>query len=110
MTVPEIKQLLEDTLFDLGYREGKLLEGYPNLSNVYTLESRGVQVNYCMKKDGDANVFEVVAFGEQKDNTLGVIRLYAQYTDVLNSMKQEGFNLKTWLIEIDNRIHNSFNK
>ena len=29
MTVPEVKQLIKDILFDLGYREGELLEKYP---------------------------------------------------------------------------------
>ena len=109
MTVSEIKQLLEDTLFDLGYREGNLLEDYPKLSNIYTLEADESQVNYCMKKDGDSNVFEIVAFGEREDNAC-VIRLYAQYTDILRLMKQEDFNLKSWIIETDNKIYSSFNK
>ena len=110
MTVPEVKQLIKDTLFDLGYRKSKLLEDFPKLSDVYMLETDGVQVNYCMKKEGDANVFEVVAFGKQEDNTLGVVRLYVQYTDVLYTMKQEDFDLKLWIIETDNKIYSSFNK
>ena len=110
MTVPEVKQLIKDILFDLGYREGELLEKYPKLSDIYRLETDGVQINYCMKKQGDANVFEVVASSEQKDGTLGVVRLYVQYTDVIYSMKQEDFDLKCWIIEIDNKIYSSFNK
>ena len=94
MTVPEVKQLIIDNLFDLGYREGELLEDYPKLSNVYTLDTDGIQVNYCMKKEGDANVFEIVAFGNQDEKGKSVIRLYIQYTDVLYTMKQEDFDLK----------------
>ena len=110
MTVPEVKQLIIDNLFDLGYREGKLLEDYPKLSNVYTLDTDGIQVNYCMKKEGDANVFEIVAFGNQDEKGKSVIRLYIQYTDVLYTMKQEDFDLKLWIIETDNKIYSSFNK
>ena len=94
MTVPEVKQLIKDILFDLGYREGELLEKYPKLSDIYRLETDGVQINYCMKKQGDANVFEIVASSEQEDGTLGVVRLYVQYTDVIYTMKQEDFDLK----------------
>lgn len=110
MTVPEVKQLIKDILFDLGYREGELLERYPKLSDIYRLETDGVQINYCMKKQGDANVFEVVASSEQEDGTLGVVRLYVQYTDVIYTMKQEDFDLKCWIIETDNKIYSSFNK
>ena len=110
MTVPEVKQLIIDNLFDLGYREGELLEDYPKLSNVYTLDTDGIQVNYCMKKEGDANVFEIVAFGNQDERGKSVIRLYIQYTDVLYTMKQEDFDLKLWIIETDNKIYSSFNK
>lgn len=110
MTVPEVKQLIKDILFDLGYREGELLEKYPKLSDIYRLETDGVQINYCMKKQGDANVFEVVASSEQEDGTLGVVRLYVQYTDVIYTMKQEDFDLKCWIIETDNKIYSSFNK
>lgn len=110
MTVPEVKQLIKDILFDLGYREGELLEKYPKLSDIYRLETDGVQINYCMKKQGDANVFEIVASSEQEDGTLGVVRLYVQYTDVIYTMKQEDFDLKCWIIETDNKIYSSFNK
>lgn len=110
MTVPEVKQLIKDILFDLGYREGELLERYPKLSDIYRLETDGVQINYCMKKQGDANVFEIVASSEQEDGTLGVVRLYVQYTDVIYTMKQEDFDLKCWIIETDNKIYSSFNK
>ena len=110
MTVPEVKQLIINNLFDLGYREGELLEDYPKLSNVYTLDTDGIQVNYCMKKEGDANVFEIVAFGNQDEKGKSVIRLYIQYTDVLYTMKQEDFDLKLWIIETDNKIYSSFNK
>ena len=110
MTVPEVKQLIINNLFDLGYREGELLEDYPKLSNVYTLGTDGIQVNYCMKKEGDANVFEIVAFGNQDEKGKSVIRLYIQYTDVLYTMKQEDFDLKLWIIETDNKIYSSFNK
>lgn len=110
MTVPEVKQLIIDNLFDLGYREGELLEDYPKLSNIYTLDTDGIQVNYCMKKEGDANVFEIVAFGNQDEKGKSVIRLYIQYTDVLYTMKQEDFDLKLWIIETDNKIYSSFNK
>lgn len=110
MTVPEVKQLIINNLFDLGYREGGLLEDYPKLSNVYTLDTDGIQVNYCMKKEGDANVFEIVAFGNQDEKGKSVIRLYIQYTDVLYTMKQEDFDLKLWIIETDNKIYSSFNK
>lgn len=110
MTVPEVKQLIIDNLFDLGYREGELLEDYPKLSNVYTLDTDGIQVNYCMKKEGDANVFEIVAFGNQDEKGKSVIRLYIQYTDVLYTMKQEDFDLRLWIIETDNKIYSSFNK
>ena len=110
MTVPEVKQLIISNLFVLGYREGELLEDYPKLSNVYTLDTDGVQVNYCMKKEGDANVFEIVAFGNQDEKGKSVIRLYIQYTDVLYTMKQEDFDLKLWIIETDNKIYSSFNK
>ena len=110
MTVPEVKQLIKDTLFDLGYREGELLERYPKLSDIYKIETDGIQINYCMKKQGDANVFEVVASSEQEDGTLGVVRLYVQYTDVIYTMKQEDFDLKCWIIETDNKIYSSFNK
>lgn len=110
MTVPEVKQLIIDNLFNLGYREGELLEDYPKLSNVYTLDTDGIQVNYCMKKEGDANVFEIVAFGNQDEKGKSVIRLYIQYTDVLYTMKQEDFDLRLWIIETDNKIYSSFNK
>ena len=110
MTVSEVKQLIINNLFDLGYREGELLEDYPKLSNVYTLDTDGIQVNYCMKKEGDANVFEIVAFGNQDEKGKSVIRLYIQYTDVLYTMKQEDFDLKLWIIETDNKIYSSFNK
>lgn len=110
MTVPEVKQLIIDNLFDLGYKEGELLEDYPKLSNVYTLDTDGIQVNYCMKKEGDANVFEIVAFGNQDEKGKSVIRLYIQYTDVLYTMKQEDFDLRLWIIETDNKIYSSFNK
>lgn len=110
MTVPEVKQLIIDNLFDLGYKEGELLEDYPKLSNVYTLNTDGIQVNYCMKKEGDANVFEIVAFGNQDEKGKSVIRLYIQYTDVLYTMKQEDFDLRLWIIETDNKIYSSFNK
>ena len=110
MTVPEVKQLIKDILFDLGYREGELLEKYPKLSDIYRLETDGVQINYCMKKQGDANVFEIVASSEQEDGTLGVVRLYVQYTDVIYTMKQEDFDLKCWIIETGNKIYSSFNK
>ena len=110
MTVPEVKQLIKDILFDLGYREGELLERYPKLSDIYRLETDGVQINYCMKKQGDANVFEIVASSEQEDGTLGVVRLYVQYTDVIYTMKHEDFDLKCWIIETDNKIYSSFNK
>ena len=94
MTVPEVKQLIKDILFDLGYRDGDLLDKYPKFSDIYILETDGVQINYCMKKQGDANVFEIVASSEQEDGTLGVVRLYVQYTDVIYTMKQEDFDLK----------------
>lgn len=110
MTVPEVKQLIINNLFDLGYREGELLEDYPKLSNVYTLDTDGIQVNYCMKKEGDANVFEIVAFGNQDEKGKSVIRLYIQYTDMLYTMKQEDFDLRLWIIETDNKIYSSFNK
>lgn len=110
MTVPEVKQLIINTLSDLGYKEGKTLEDYPKLSNVYTLDTDGVQVNYCMKKQGDANVFEIVAFGNQSERGKSVVRLYIQYTDVLYTMKQEDFDLKLWIIETDNKIYSSLNK
>ena len=110
MTVPEVKQLIIDNLFDLGYREGESLKDYPKLSNVYTLDTDGVQVNYCMKKEGDANVFEIVAFGNQDEKGKSVIRLYIQYTDVLYTIKQEDFDLRLWIIETDNKIYSSFNK
>ena len=62
MTVVDIKEEMQEILVELGYNKKDELGGFPKLSNIYTNEiAELVEMNWCFKKQGDANVLEGVA-------------------------------------------------
>ena len=110
MTVVDIKEEMQEILVELGYNKKDELGGFPKLSNIYTNEiAELVEMNWCFKKQRDANVLEGVGFAINADGKKSIVRLYVQYTDLLYSLKvQENFTLRGWILSIEQRIIESF--
>lgn len=110
MLVEEIKEILEEILVDLDYYEIEELEDFPKLlricQNVYSLDN--IEINFALTKDGEKNILEIVAFKDNDDGTRSICTAYEEYTNLIIMLKDEEFDLKSFVLYIIERIKKSF--
>ena len=106
--INEIKELLIGELELIGFNKVSNDEiPNPKLANIYKLD-RECEIYFALDKDGDKNVFEILAHGQCSNGNVGAIRKYDEYTELLAELKYEEDYLKAYVLSIVEIIEESF--